>query len=84
MINWLKERWKYLKLFVSTFFRYLVRDKVDMMLFAVTILVFSMSAYNNFETNVSAFIGLLLVWVSGLIFRLGIAQDIIKELNRNK
>lgn len=84
MINWLKERWKYLKLFVNSFFRHLVRDKVDMMLFAVTVLVFSMSAYNNFETNVSSFIGLLLVWISGLIFRLGIAQNIIKKLNGSK
>ena len=80
MVKWFKEKWNYLKLFLSTCLKYLKRDKVDMYLFIITVVMFIVTAISKFEANVSPFVGLLIVWIASLIFRLGNMNDTVKEL----
>lgn len=80
IINYLKERWSFLKAFLKITWKRLTLDKVNMAMLCVTIVFFAVSFTG---INTGYFLGLVMLWAIWMMTRIGIAKEIIDEGKRS-
>lgn len=80
IINYLKERWSYFKAFLKITGKRLILDKINLYMLCATVIFFVL-AFTGINTGY--FLGLVMLWAIWMITRIGVAKEIIDELNSN-